>query len=167
MELDKYTTSLRSDLLAAAALGDEHTRRTAEALGNAAQASARLMLLEAMSDFADELTARLDGHAIHVKLSGNTASPEVVRVPAPDDALLGDAEPLLGDTDTPRAGAGEYPTMEDVTGEMRRVTLRMVEHVKERAEEAASMNGISLNSWLSRAVQDALRDQMRKERARY
>lgn len=160
MELDKYTASLRSDLLAAAALGDEHTRRTAEALGNAAQASARLMLLEAMSEFADELSARLDGHSIHVKLSGNTASPEVVHDGVDDEVLLGDA-------DTSHAGAGDYPTMEDVTGEMRRVTLRMVEHVKERAEEAASMNGISLNSWLSRAVQDALRDQMRKERARY
>lgn len=160
MELDKYTASLRSDLLAAASLGDEHTRHTAEALGNAAQASARLMLLEAMSEFADELSARLDGHTIHVKLSGNSASPEVVRDVTPEELLL-------GDTETPHVGANEYPTMEDVTGEMRRVTLRMVEHVKERAEEAASMNGISLNSWLSRAVQDALRDQMRKERARY
>lgn len=159
MELDKYTASLRSDLLAAAALGDEHTRQTADALGNAAQASARLMLLEAMSEFADELSARIDGHSIHVKLSGNTASAEVVR-----DTIADEVSP--GNDSTSHVGE-EYPTMEDVTGEMRRVTLRMVEHVKERAEEAASMNGISLNSWLSRAVQDALRDQMRKERTRY
>ena len=70
------------------------------------------------------------------------------------------------DSSTPddRAAAEDYPTMDDVTGEMRRVTLRVVEQVKERAEEAASMNGVSLNSWLSQAVQGALRDQMRKDR---
>ena len=37
--------------------------------------------------------------------------------------------------------------------------------MKERAEEAASTNGVSLNSWLSQAVQGALRDQIRKDRS--
>lgn len=149
MELNKYTASLRADLLAAAALGDEHTRNTADALGTAAQASARLMLLEALSDFADGISEQLDGHIVHVRLAGTEAIADVARTVIPGDADREEAE---------------YPTMDDVTGEMRRVTLRMVEHVKERAEEAASTNGISLNSWLSQAVQGALRDQMRKER---
>ena len=34
--------------------------------------------------------------------------------------------------------------------------------IKARAEEAANQNGVSLNSWVSQAVQGALRDQMRK-----
>lgn len=158
MELDKYTASLRADLLAAAALGDEHTRNTAEALGNAAAASARLMLLGALSEFAEEVSSNLDGHAVHVKIAGNAAVAEITK-----ESRLGDI-PNPGSDEFP---ADEYPTMDDVKGEMRRVTLRMVEHVKERAEEAASMNGISLNSWLSQAVQGALRDQMRKDRPRY
>nr|WP_296770368.1 hypothetical protein [Rhodococcus sp. (in: high G+C Gram-positive bacteria)] len=149
MELNKYTASLRADLLAAAALGDEHTRTTADALGTAAQASARLMLLEALSDFADEISEQLDGHTVHVRLAGTEAVADVNRAAMPGDAAEEETA---------------YPTMDDVTGEMRRVTLRMVEHVKERAEEAASTNGVSLNSWLSQAVQGALRDQMRKER---
>ncbi|OZE98886.1 hypothetical protein CH300_24205 [Rhodococcus sp. 15-1154-1] len=151
MELDTYTSSLRADLLAAAALGDEHTRKTAEALGSAAQASARLMLLQALSDFADEVTAQLNGPTVHVRIAGTQAVADVTVAP---------------DTGTPddRAAAEDYPTMDDVTGEMRRVTLRVVEQVKERAEEAASMNGVSLNSWLSQAVQGALRDQIRKDR---
>ncbi|SNS26679.1 hypothetical protein [Rhodococcoides kyotonense] len=152
MELDSYTASLRADLLAAAALGDDHTRRTADALGAAAQASARLMLLQALSDFADEISSKVDGHSVHLRLSGNEAIADVTR----------DIEPA--DAEAPTVEPEDYPTMEVVTGEMRRVTLRMVEHVKERAEEAASMNGVSLNSWLSQAVQGALRDQMRKER---
>jgi hypothetical protein len=147
MELSKYTESLRADLLAAAALGDEHTRNTADALGSAAQASARLMLLEALSDFADEISEQLDGHSVHVRLAGTEAVAEVTR--------------SFGVGETEKDEPEDYPTMEDVTGEMRRVTLRVVEHVKERAEEAASMNGVSLNSWLSQAVQGALRDQMR------
>lgn len=145
MKLDKYTAALRADLLAAAALGDEHTRNTADALASAAQASARLMLLQALSDFAEEISDKLDDHAVHLRLAGNDA---VAEVTSTSDA----SEPQ------------DYPSMDDVTGEVRRVTLRMVEHVKERAEEAASMNGVSLNSWLSQAVQGALRDQMRKER---
>lgn len=152
MELDKYTSALRADLLAAAALGDDHTRKTAEALGSAAQASARLMLLQALSDFADEISGKLDGHSVHLRIAGTEALAEVDR---------------HVDTDIPgghRVDPDDYPSMDDVTGEMRRVTLRMVEHVKERAEEAASTNGVSLNSWLSQAVQGALRDQMRKER---
>lgn len=153
MELDKYTSALRADLLAAAALGDEHTRKTAEALGSAAQASARLMLLQALSDFADEISGRLDGHSVHLRLAGTEAVADVSRT--------SDNESPGADDTTDQE---DYPTMDDVTGEMRRVTLRMVEHVKERAEEAASMNGVSLNSWLSQAVQGALRDQMRKDR---
>ncbi|RRQ26818.1 toxin-antitoxin system HicB family antitoxin [Rhodococcus sp. Eu-32] len=152
MELDSYTASLRADLLAAAALGDERTRQTADALGSAAQASARLMLLQALSDFAEEISALIDGHSVHLRLTGNEAVADVTR----------DVDPAETEATTPEPE--DYPTMEDVTGEMRRVTLRMVEHVKERAEEAASMNGVSLNSWLSQAVQGALRDQMRKER---
>jgi predicted HicB family RNase H-like nuclease len=38
----------------------------------------------------------------------------------------------------------------------------MMEQIKARAEEAANQNGVSLNSWVSQAVQGALRDQMRK-----
>lgn len=153
MELDKYTSALRADLLAAAALGDDHTRKTADSLGAAAQASARLMLLQALSDFADEISEQLDGHTVHLRLAGTNAVADVTA----------HAAQTAPDADQ-QGGPEDYPTMDDVTGEMRRVTLRMVEHVKERAEEAASMNGVSLNSWLSQAVQGALRDQMRKER---
>ena len=53
-------------------------------------------------------------------------------------------------------------SFDDVSGDISRVTLRMMEQIKARAEEAANQNGVSLNSWVSQAVQGALRDQMRK-----
>ncbi|MDI9895075.1 MULTISPECIES: hypothetical protein [Nocardiaceae] len=153
MELDKYTESLRTDLLAAAALGDEHTRQTAEALGKTAEASARLMLLTALSDFAAEVSNELEDHTVTVRLDGTQAHADVRRdIPIVD----------MGVTDAPEAE--DYPTMDDVSGEVRRVTLRLVEQIKERAEDAANNSGVSLNSWLSQAVQGALRDQMRKDR---
>lgn len=153
MELDEYTQTLRTDLLAAAALGDEHTRQTAEALGKTAEASAKLMLLTALSDFAAEVSNALEDHTVTVRLDGSQAHVDVRRdVPIVD----------MGITDAPEAE--DYPTMDDVSGEVRRVTLRLVEQIKERAEDAANNRGVSLNSWLSQAVQGALRDQMRKDR---
>ncbi|WP_072802050.1 Arc family DNA-binding protein [Rhodococcoides yunnanense] len=168
MKLDKYTDSLRADLAAAAALGDEHTRRTAEALGAAAEASARLMLLGALSEFAAEISTELDDRSVHVRLDGTDAVGEVRRRidEAGSDDRTSSENPDAPDGTSARS-TDDYPTMEDVTGEMRRVTLRMVEHMKDRAEEAASSNGVSLNSWLSQAVQGALRDQMRKERPNF
>ncbi|QCB50920.1 hypothetical protein E5720_01605 [Rhodococcus sp. PAMC28707] len=155
MELNKHTASLRADLLAAAALGDEHTRQTAEALGAAAEASAKLMLMGALSEFAGELNEQLGDRSVHVRLDGADVFGEVRMSPTA-------ADPTASDSSSP---SEDYPTMDEVTGEMRRVTLRMVEHMKDRAEEAASTNGVSLNSWLSQAVQGALRDQIRKDRS--
>lgn len=155
MELNKHTASLRADLLAAAALGDEHTRQTAEALGAAAEASAKLMLMGALSEFAGELNEQLGDRSVHVRLDGADVFGEIRMSPTAADSTA-------SEKGTP---SEDYPTMDEVTGEMRRVTLRMVEHMKERAEEAASTNGVSLNSWLSQAVQGALRDQIRKDRS--
>ncbi|MDR6911282.1 hypothetical protein J2W54_003235 [Rhodococcus fascians] len=154
MELSQYTDTLRTDLMAAAALGDEHTRQTAEALGKTAEASARLMLLTALSDFAAEVSNALGDRTVVVRLDGGQAHADVRRNDSTSDHDGEPKEPV----------AEEYPTMDDVSGEVRRVTLRLVEQIKERAEDAANNSGVSLNSWLSQAVQGALRDQMRKDR---
>ncbi|MFF0496305.1 hypothetical protein ACFYU5_07870 [Nocardia aobensis] len=140
MDLNKYTARLRDDLIAAAALGDEKTQATAAALAAATENSLRLTLLAALSDLADEVNATLDDRTVHVSLSGTDAQVEVRRTTAEES----------------------HPTFEEMTGDISRVTLRMVENLKARAEEAATQSGQSLNSWLAGAVQGALRDQMRK-----
>ncbi|WP_227980943.1 hypothetical protein [Nocardia spumae] len=140
MDLNKYTARLHDDLIAAAALGDEKTRATAAALAAATENSLRLTLLAALSDLAGEVNATLEDRTVHVSLSGTDAVVEVRRNPADD----------------------QHPTFEEMTGDISRVTLRMVENLKARAEEAATQSGQSLNSWLAGAVQGALRDQMRK-----
>lgn len=145
MDLDKYTARLREDLVAAAALGDEKTQATAAALAGATETSVRLLLLAALSDLAGEVSEALGDRTVHVSLSGT-------------DAVV-DVRPNPGEA----ADAAEHPTFEDVTGDISRVTLRLVEQMKERAEEAAAQSGQSLNSWMGQAVQGALRDQMRKK----
>ncbi|ATL69017.1 hypothetical protein [Nocardia terpenica] len=140
MDLDKYTARLREDLIAAAALGDEKTQATAAALAAATENSARLTLLAALSELAAEIGAALGDRTVRVTLDGTAAHVDVRR----------------------DQGEEQHPTFEEMTGDISRVTLRLVENIKSRAEEAAAQSGQSLNSWLSTAVQGALRDQMRR-----
>ncbi|RJO75278.1 hypothetical protein D5S18_14940 [Nocardia panacis] len=142
MDLNNYTDRLRADLIAAAALGDEKTQATAAALAAATENSTRLTLLAALSDLAAEVSAALDEHSVHIALDGTDAAVDVRRTarPEPDD----------------------NPSFEEMTGDISRVTLRLVEQLKSRAEDAAAQSGQSLNSWLSGAVNGALRDQMRR-----
>ncbi|RDI42902.1 hypothetical protein [Nocardia mexicana] len=140
MDLNKYTAQLREDLVAAAALGDEKTQATAAALAAATENSARLALLAALSDLAAEISETLGDRTVHVSVDGTDAHVDV----------------------RPTERSNDQPSFEDLTGDISRVTLRMVDQIKSRAEQAAAQSGMSLNSWLSSTVQDALRDQMRK-----
>ena len=143
MDLSTYTARLRADLIAAAALGDEKTQATAAALAAATESSTRLVLLAALSELAAEVSAELGDRTVHVSVQGTDASVDVRR----------------------GAGAGEeHPSFEEMTGDISRVTLRLVEQMKAKAEEAAAQSNMSLNSWLSTAVSGALRDQMRGPR---
>ena len=59
MELTTYVHQVQKHLSAAAALGDEQTRNTADALATAAEPAMRLAVLAALSAAADEITAAL------------------------------------------------------------------------------------------------------------
>ncbi|WP_024806156.1 hypothetical protein [Nocardia sp. BMG51109] len=148
MDLNTYAQRLRDDLVAAAALGDETTQATAAALAAATENAARLTLLAALSELAAEVSETLGDRTVHVSVDGTDARIDV-RPNEPDPG----AEP---EPET------DQPSFEDLTGDISRVTLRLVDQIKSRAEQAAAQSNMSLNSWLSSTVQDALRDQMRK-----
>ncbi|MFM1725781.1 MULTISPECIES: hypothetical protein [Rhodococcus] len=155
MNLTEYTARLRDDLTAAAALGDTDTQRIAEALAGAAERSAQLMLVSALSDLAREASEEMGDRTLHVRFDGTEATVESSRRRPERDTDPGER---TGDP------ADAFRTLEDVTGDISRVTLRLVDQIKSRAEEAALQDGMSLNSWVSQAVQGALRDQMRRSR---
>ncbi|MFI6168450.1 hypothetical protein ACIBCN_16835 [Nocardia sp. NPDC051052] len=139
MDLNKYTARLREDLIAAAALGDEKTQATAAALAAATESSARLVLLAALSELATELSTELSDRTVHLSFDGTEAKVDLRK----------------------KSGADDHPSFDEMTGDISRVTLRLVETLKSKAEEAAAQSNQSLNSWLSGAVSGALRDQMR------
>lgn len=155
MDLTEYTARLRDDLTAAAALGDEHTQRIAQALAAAMERSAQLMLVSALSDLAREASEEMGDRTLHVRFDGTEATVESARR-RPDSGP--------GDSGRPSDPTDAFRTLEDMTGDISRVTLRLVDQIKSRAEEAALQDGMSLNSWVSQAVQGALRDQMRRSR---
>src|SRR3954471_8430498 len=70
MDLTPYIRTLREDLLSAAALGDEETRRAAALLGAAIEPAGRLAIMNALSDFAAEGTAALQTQVVEIKVDG-------------------------------------------------------------------------------------------------
>lgn len=136
MDLTPYVDSLRRDLLAAAAAGTEETRRTAELLVAAMDPAVRLAILEALSAATADVTAALPGITVEVRLQGR--------------------EPRIAvDTVDTRPDPEPAPEPADDAGTAR-VTLRLPEPVKTRAEKAAGQAGVSVNAWLVRAVTAAL-----------
>ncbi len=154
MDLTPYLRSLRDDLMAAAAIGDEQVRRAADVLSGAIEPSARLALMNALSDFAAEVTQalehvvvdlRLDGRDVKVSVTEHTpADPVDAEQPDPRDDRWSEADKLR------RA-------VQDAGGELSRTTVRLFHDLKSEAEVAASDQGVSLNTYISRAVSDAVR----------
>ena len=136
MDLTPYIEGLQRDLTANAAPGGPDVVRAAELLTNSMDASARLCLLEALSEAAAEITAKLGGTTVDVRLRGREADLTVTEAAAD----MGPVNPMPA-TDT---------------GDLARITLRLPEQLKEQAERAAGLEGVSVNAWLVRAVAAAL-----------
>ncbi|MGH3673869.1 MAG: toxin-antitoxin system HicB family antitoxin [Pseudonocardiaceae bacterium] len=153
MDLTPYISQLREDLTAAASAGDEQTRHTAVVLGAALEPAARLAIMSALSDLAAEVTAALDDRVVEVRLDGRD-----VRVAVGSTPDQGHSTGHHGSG--PRADGPPPPSdspFGDAGGDIRRMTLRLIEQVKTQAERAAAEQGVSLNAWVSQAVAGALR----------
>lgn len=140
MDLSPYIASLREDLATAASAGDENTRRTAAALSAALEPAARLAIMNALSDLAAEVTAALEGQVVEVRLAGRDV--QVV--------VTGSAEP------EPEPAPRQEMPLGDATGDISRITLRMINELKSKAEAAAAAQGVSLNSFIQQAVGGAV-----------
>lgn len=140
MDLSPYITSLREDLTATASAGDEQTRRAAAVLSAALEPAVRLALMSALADLAAEVTTQLPDQVVEVRLDGRD-----VRVVVTGTG--GAQQP--GPTPPP-------PPLGEGSENIARMTLRMVEQIKGQAEQAAAAQGVSLNTFISQAVQGAL-----------
>jgi hypothetical protein len=142
MDLTPYLETLRADLHSAAAPGGPETVRAADLLGGALESSARLVLLEALSDAAAEITTRLSDASVEVRLRGREAD-LVVNQTVTDDEVPASAPP------TPGAEVLDG-------GDLIRITLRMPEALKSHVEQLAAEVNVSVNAWLVRAVMAAV-----------
>jgi HicB family len=141
MDLSDYVDALRDALTAAAAAGGEQARETARLLADTMEPAVRLAVIDALSAMAAEVTAALDGDLVDIRVRGR--DPEVVVVQAPPQESA--EEPAPEEDDVPDDGS------------LARISLRLPEQLKIRAEAAAAASGTSLNAWLVRAVAAGLR----------
>ena len=139
MDITPYVDNLRRDLVAAAEAGGPEVRQAAERLALALDPSARLALMEAISQAAAEITTEMPAGGVDVRLAGRELD-FVVQSPA--------AAP------TPPP-APPSPDEVEEEGGLARITLRIPESVKGRAEEMAARSGHSLNTWLVNVVRAA------------
>jgi len=144
MDITPYLDSLRRDLVAAAEAAGPETRAAAERLTFALEPAARLAMMEAVSQAAAEITTEMPAGGVDVRLNGRELD-FVVHVAAP-------TEP----TPPPPAAPGAEEADDD--GNIARITLRIPESVKARAEELAARSGHSLNTWLVNIVRAATRE---------
>ena len=139
MDLTAYVDALRDSLRTAGAAGSEQAQHTARLLADTMEPAVRLAVLDALSAMAAEVTAALDGDVVEIRVRGR--DPEVVVIP-------GVSEPA------PAAPAAGPDDADD--GATARISLRLPDALKTRAEAAAAGAGTSLNSWLVRAVATAV-----------
>jgi HicB family len=133
MQIDGYVQALRDDLARVAAVGDESTARAAELLSVALESAVGRRLLEALGEAALELNHQLDAGRVEVRFAGG--DPELVYVPDED------------------ARTGAEPADEAFTA---RITLRLPESLKTRLDAAASVHGVSVNTWLVQVLTRSL-----------
>jgi hypothetical protein len=131
MKMSLVVDGLRSDVVAVGELGDETVAEVAERIADVLGRSVPGRILEVLSDAAAELTATLpDGH-VDIRLAG-------------DDVEMTYVE------DEP--GPAAAPTGED-DEQSARISLRLGEGLKSRLEQAAAADGVSVNTFIVRALE--------------
>lgn len=131
MNIQGHIEALRADLAITAGIADEQGQHVAEQLGRALEPALRMLLLDILAEAALELNAQLPSGQVELRLAGREVS-----------LAYGEA------------AAQDQPPVDDV--QAARITLRLPESLKTRAESAANGEGISLNTWLVRATSRSL-----------
>jgi hypothetical protein len=141
MDLTPYVGTLRRHLAVAAGAGGEDARALAERLTAPLESAIRLMLLDALSAAADEITRELAPGSVELRL--RSGEPAFVVTPVPAD------EPV-----EPATNAPAPPETDE--GATARINLRLPEQLKAGVEHAAGRERLSVNAWLVRVVAAAV-----------
>src|SRR5579859_2295059 len=97
MELSEYIETLRGEVASITRVAGEDVARAGQMIAEALDSSIRLTLLEVLAGAAAEITSRLDGASVELRLSAGNPAFVVVHaapdpVPPPADAPRGEEE---------------------------------------------------------------------------
>lgn len=145
MDLGQYVNDLQRQLLESAENGTDDTRAVAERLVAGLDSAARLVLLDVLSAAAGEITRDLAPGSVDLRLRGREVEFVVAQPSTESD---GDDEPAA------------TVDLDDVSTS--RTTLRLPDALKAKVDEAAVADGLSVNTWLVRAVAAALQPKQRR-----
>jgi len=141
MELAQYVTDLQRQLVDAADNGTEETRAVAERLAAGLDAATRLVLLDALSAAVGEITRDLAPASVDLRLRGREVEFVV-------------SQPSTETEDVPAVDIDDASTS--------RTTLRLPDALKLRVDDAAAADGVSVNTWLVRAIAAAIQPKQRR-----
>src|SRR5262249_7064932 len=133
MQTAQFIESLQADLRELAQLGGEELVQAVHRLEGAIKQAATLRLIAALTQIALEVSAQLPNGHLDVRVAGQ--DPELVYV----EEQREDAQAQTGED-----------------GLNARITLRLPESLKTAVERAAEQEGLSVNTWLVRALQRAI-----------
>lgn len=150
MEITHFVDGLRRDLVGAAEAAGPEGRAAADRIMLALEPAVRLAVMEVLAQAAAEISADLPAGVVEVRLRGR--DPELVvdvptAPPAPPSPPPAPAAPAPVD-------GPDGPADPDDEGTAR-ITVRVPESVKSRAEELAARSGHSLNAWIVNALRTA------------
>jgi predicted transcriptional regulator len=145
MELGSYVTDLQRQLVSAAENGSDDTRAVAERLAAGLDSAVRLVLLDVLSAAVGEITRDLAPGSVDLRLRGREVEFVVTTANVESE----------GD-DVPAASAD----FDDASTS--RTTLRLPDALKARVDDAAAGDGLSVNTWLVRAIAAALQPKQRR-----
>lgn len=120
--------ALRAELAGIGGLGDEQIAAAAERLSHALGPTLSLRLLGVLSEAALEISAQLPAGHIELRLAGQ--EPSLVYI-------------------SEETAAPQAPSEDGLTA---RITLRLPDSLKTSLEAAAARDGVSLNTWIVKAL---------------
>ena len=132
MQLTAHIDALLADLAMTAELGDENVALAAERLSEALRGSARLRLLDLLSEVTLEISGQLPAGHLEVRLVGQ--EPSLVYVEERQQEEFGASD----------------------DGMAARISLRLPDTLKTAIDDAAAKEGISANAWLVRELKRAV-----------
>ncbi len=131
MQLTGHIDALLADLAMTAELGDENVALAAERLSETLRGSARLRLLDLLSEVTLEISGQLPAGHIEVRLAGQ--EPSLVYVEERQQEEFGASDDMAA-----------------------RISLRLPDTLKTAIDDAAAKEGISVNAWLVRELKRAV-----------